>query len=386
MHRTSNTFSVLQATAATLGLTILLWSVGLPSLRFAEAANVTYFKDTLSTSAPSVASNHTIQFTTPTGAANGSTVTVVFPAGFTGAGSIVATDIDVATTSDFTVAANCAGSEKVSAAFSSNTLTLTFCSGDGGLLPANATTTIEIGTNATFPTTGTNRLINPATPQSYELSLTAGASDSGKTRVAIVNTVQVTASVDTLFTFTVAGTGGGTVVNTADTSGGTTTAQTIPFGKLVSGVASTAVQQLTIVTNARQGFVVTVAASSQLVSANGADIDGFINGAYTTTPTAWTAPGNTPGSENSYGHWGITSDDSTLTSTPTNSFNVGSGGNRFVSASTTPVEVFRNYGPTNGATQGQGTTKVGYKVQISPLQEAADDYQATLTYVATPVF
>ena len=143
MHRTSNTFSVLQATAATLGLAMLLWSVGLPSLRFAEAANVTSFKDTLSNSAPSVVSNHTVQFTTPTGVANGSTVTLSLPS-FT-VGSVNFADIDVATTSNFSLAANCAGTEKIGAAFSGTTLTLTFCSGDGGLIPANGTTTIKIG-------------------------------------------------------------------------------------------------------------------------------------------------------------------------------------------------------------------------------------------------
>ena len=40
MYRASNAFSVLQATAAIVGLAILLWSFGLPSLRFAEAANL----------------------------------------------------------------------------------------------------------------------------------------------------------------------------------------------------------------------------------------------------------------------------------------------------------------------------------------------------------
>jgi len=385
MHKASNALTVLQAIAAVAGIAIVLWSIGFPTLRFAEAANVTSFSDTLSDSAPSVVSNHTIQFTTPTGVANGSTVTVTFPSGFTGAGSITATDIDVATTSNFSVAANCAGSERVGAAFSGNVLTLTFCTGDGGLIPANGTTTIKIGTNATFGGTGTNQLTNP-TAGSYEINLTAGASDSGDTRVAIVDNVTVSASVDTLFTFTVAGTAAGVTVNTADTTGASTTATTIPFGRLQSNVASTAAQRLTVVTNARGGFVVTVTADSQLVSANGADIDGFANGAYTSTPAAWSAPGNTPGSENTYGHWGITTDDDSLTQSPTNPYNVGSGGNRFVSASTTPVEVFRNYGPSNGATQGQGTTLVGYKAQISPLQEAADDYTAVLTYVATPVF
>ena len=181
-----------------------------------------------------------------------------------------------------------------------------------------------------------------------------------------------------------AGVAGGTTVNTADTTGGTTTATTIPFGTINAGVASTAAQRLTVVTNARSGFAVTVKADSQMVSSNGADIDGFANGAYTTTPTAWTAPTGTPGSENTYGHWGLTSDDDSVTGG--NLFNVGAGGNRYVSASTTPVEVFKHTGPANGTTQGVGTTLVGYKVQRSALQEAAEDYTATLTYVATPVF
>jgi hypothetical protein len=385
MHRASNAFSVLQATAAILGLAILLWSLGLPSFHFAEAANVTRFSDTLSDSAPGVASDHTIQFTTPTGVANGSTVVLNFSDGPFVVGSVDYTDIDVATTSNFTVGPSCALSEKVGAAWSGTTLTLTFCSGDGGLIPANGTTTIKIGLNATSQVAGNAQLTNPSVG-SYQIPLTAGASDSGETRVAIVNTVLVTASVDTLFTFTVAGTPGGTTVNTADTTGGTTTPTSIPFGKLVANVASTAAQKLTVVTNARNGFVVTVMADSQLVSANGADIDGFIDGAFTSTPTAWTAPGGTPGQEKTYGHWAITTDDATLTSGLTNPYNVGAGGNRFVSASTTPVEVFRNDGPTDGVGQGTGTTKVGYKVRIGPLQEAAEDYTATLTYVATPVF
>ena len=384
MHKASNALSVLQATAAIVGLAILLWSFGLPSLRFAEAANVTSFSDTLSSSAPSVPSNHTIQFTTPTTVANGGTITIVFPAGFTGTSSLVATDFDVTTTSNFSVASNCAGSEKVSAAFTGLTLTLTFCATDGGLLPANATTTIKIGNHATFGGTGSNRISNP-TIGSYKLDLTAGA-NTGSTRVAIVNTVLVTANVDTLFTFSVAGTAKNTVVNTADTTGGVTTATSIPFGTINAGTASTAAQLLSVTTNARGGFVVTVTASSQLISSNGADIDGFKDGAYTTTPVVWASPLATLGSENTYGHWGVTTDDGALTSGFTNPFNTGAGGNRYVSASTTPVEVFRNGGPANGAGRGVGTTTVGYKIERSALQEAANDYQATLTYVATPVF
>jgi hypothetical protein len=223
-------------------------------------------------------------------------------------------------------------------------------------------------------TTGEQQITNPAIG-SYEINLTAGASDSGSTRVAIISTVTVTASVDTLFTFSVAGVAGNQTVN-GTTTGATTSATLIPFGVLESGVASTAAQDLTVVTNARNGFVVTVTADGQLRSSTGADIDGFRNGNYDVTPVGWEGPSSVVGSEETYGHWGLTSDDvDHFAATQT-----------YVSASTTPVEVFTHSGPTDGTTTGQGTTRVGYTVQIGSLQEAADDYQATLTYVATPVF
>ena len=81
MHRTSSSFSVLQATAVIVAMSILLWSLGLSSFRFAEAANVTTYSDTLSNSAPGELSNHTIVFTTPTGVANTETITVDFADG-----------------------------------------------------------------------------------------------------------------------------------------------------------------------------------------------------------------------------------------------------------------------------------------------------------------
>ena len=384
MHkRASNAFSVLQATAAIAILAMILWSVGLPSFRFAEAASVTSFSDTLSDSDLNVVSNHTIQFTTPSGVGAGQTIVITFPDGASdfNLSTIGAEDIDLASTSDYSVQNGAASGQTWGV--STSTFSITLTSGTA-VLSSNATVTIQIGTHATFGGGSQTQIVNPNAAGSYEINLTAGASDSGSTRVAILDDVTVTASVDTLFTFTVAGVAGGTTVNTADTTGGTTTATTIPFGTINAGVASTAAQRLTVVTNARSGFAVTVKADSQMVSSNGADIDGFANGAYTTTPTAWTAPTGTPGSENTYGHWGLTSDDDSVTGG--NPFNVGAGGNRYVSASTTPVEVFKHTGPANGTTQGVGTTLVGYKVQRSALQEAAEDYTATLTYVATPVF
>ncbi len=374
MHRTSNAFSVLQATAAIVALAIILWSVGLPSFRIAEAANVTSVSDTLSTSEPGVDADHEIVFTTPTGVLNTEEITVSFADGPFVINAVTFNDIDVSTTSgSFSLAADCTGSEMASAAFSGTTLTITMCLNDGGLIAPNGTTTILIGENAG----GTDQLTNPALGV-YDIEITAGSgADTGETSVAIVSTVTVTASVDTYFTFTVAGTAFGTSVN-GTTTGGVTTGTAIPLGVLnpATGVASTAAQLLDIDTNARNGFTVTVTADGQLRSSNLADIDGFSNGTYITSPSAWVAPSASLGSENTYGHWGITSNDT----------DVFASSQTFVSASTSPVEVWTHNGPANGTTAGVGQALVGYTVQVSALQEAAEDYQAILTYVATPVF
>jgi hypothetical protein len=362
-------------------MSIVLWSLGLSSIHFAEAANVTTYTDTLSTSEPSVASNHTVTFTTPTGLTAGQSIVLTFPSGFADISNLVAADVDlfVSGDEDLIDGAASAGNWNVTAAAQ----TLTITSGTDVMAP-NATATIEIGTNATFGSAGVNQITNP-TAGSYKIDVTSGA-DNGSTRVAIVPVVTVTASVDTLFTFTVTGVAGGSTVNTADTTGGTTTATLIPFGQLDALTASTAAQDLTVNTNSSNGFVVTVTADGQLNSQTGADIDGFRNGNFDTTAVGWEPPTPSIGLEETYGHWGITSDDAALTSGFTNPFNAGAGGDRFVSASTTPVEVFRHGGPADGTITGQGTTRVGYKVEISALQEAAEDYTATLTYVATPVF
>ena len=380
MQKTEKTVILLKTIATIAGLAIIFWSLGLPSIRFADAANITAVSDTLSDSAPSVVSNHTISFVTPTGVANGATTTVAMPAGFN-VTTVVFTDVDFATTSNYSVAATCSGSEKVRFSKSGQNLLFSFCPGDGGTLIAGATTTIRIGTNATFGSAGVNRIVNPASEGSYEIVFTVGASDSGRTRVVILNNVAVTASVDTIFTFVVAGVASGQSVNGVTTTGGTSSTS-IPFGRLQSGVATTSAQMLTVNTNASNGYVVTVQLSQPLQSSTGADIDGFVNSSYTNTPVAWSGPSSVLGSENTYGHWGITSDDATTTRSAPDEFNNA----EFASASTSPTVVMSHTGAANGTGTGVGTTKVGYKVQIGGLQEAGDDYTTTLTYVATPTF
>ncbi len=374
MHRASNTFTVLQAIAVVVTLAVVLWSLGLPTLQFATAAAVTSYSDTLSESTPSVASDHTITFTTPTGIANGGTIVLDFSDGPFVIGSVDETDVDVLdNTTDLNVSGDCSvGTEEVDAVFTAGpTLTITFCAGDGGSISASGPVTIKIGSNATYGgDTGDAdaQMTNPVVG-SYQIPLTAGASDTGEARVAIVDNVTVTASVDTLLNFSVGGVADAQTVHGTST-GTTTSATAIAFGELNANEPRTGAQDLTVSTNAANGFTVTVTADGQLTS-NGSDIDGFRDGSYDASPVAWAQPTASVSDENTWGHWGIISDDTDLFPTT----------ETWVSASTTAVDIMTYTGPVQAT-----TTRVGYTVEISPLQEAGENYQAILTYIATPVF
>lgn len=339
----------------------------------AQAANLTEVSNTLSDSDVSALSNHTIAFSmsaSSTGLAAGQTITVTFPAGFS-MGSVAFGDVDLSINGvDQPIAAAASGGTW-GAAVAGQVLTIT--SGTDTLV-ANDDIVIRVGTNAAG---GTNRVTNP-TAGSYEFYVTAGTVDTGRTRVAILDNVDVTAIVNTSFTFVVAGLATSTDVNGTSTTG-STTATAIPFGTLAAGVPEVLGQSLSVTTNARNGFVVTVEQDQNLLSSTGADIDGFIDGAYTNIPAAWAAPTNNIGNENTWGHWGLTSEDADLN---TNEF----GTALFVAASTTPRQVFSHTGPADGTTVDIGRTEVGYAIQITPLQEAGDDYNTILTYIATPTF
>lgn len=376
MIRTSHTFSILQAIAVIVALTTILWFVGAPTLRFAQASTVTSFSDTLSDSAPSAVSNHTIEFVTPSGLDTGKVITITFPAGFTGIDTLSFADIDIMIDEvAVTLGADALG-DTWGVHPSGQSIDIT---NDSVTIPAGATVVIKIGTNATD---GIAQITNPATATSYEVVINLGKNDIGSTRVTIADVVSKATSADTLFTFSVAGVVAATPVNTSDVTNEATTATAVPFGELLADTAKTAAQTLVVNTNATNGFVVTVQAVQQLQSTNGAYINGFRNGGFDATPIAWEGPERTPGNENEYGHWGLSSADTTLTAGLSDLY---TGGNNFVAASTTPIEVFRHNGPTDGSGAGQGTTEVIYKVEVSALQEAAIDYTAILTYIATPV-
>lgn len=350
---------------------LVLWSVGV-SATTAQAANLVSVSNTLSDSGPSVTSAHDIRFTIPAGSslASGQQVSITFPAGFTGVSSLV--------TGNLTVTVN--GGAATHTGFSAvGAPTITFA---GITATSGDIVRVRIADGV---------VTNPAVINSYEftISLANAGADIGRTRVAIVNYVTVTAIVETLFEFQVFGLATTSVVNGTSTTGSSTPTQ-IPFGVLNHGVVYTLGQELTVRTNARNGFVVTVEQDGGLRSSNGADIDSFTNGTNVSVPAAWVAPNaliNPAASllnENMWGHWGLTSNDASINGI--DEFNTGGGGDRWVAASTTPRAIFTHNAPADGVTQNYGLARVGYRVQISPLQEAAADYQTTLMYIATPTF
>ena len=110
-------------TALVLGLILVL--IGLYDLiPLVKAGAISSYKDTLTDSRPSTAANHTIQFTVASAVHEGDTITLTFDSGFD-TSTIVEDDVDITDDGvDLTTAADCTGTEKASAAMSSDVLTL----------------------------------------------------------------------------------------------------------------------------------------------------------------------------------------------------------------------------------------------------------------------
>ncbi len=372
-------------------LALLSWTLGLPAwIHNANAATVGEFSDTLSDSDLGVDAVHTIQFELENDITASETLTVTFDPltqafDLTG---IVNGDIAISAVSGGTITQVAAvgacggGGDEIYMSDIDTTddyIELTTCAGS----------TITAGTVVQIVVGSGNFINNPTTAGSYVIRLGGTMEDTGDTRIAIIDDVTVTASVDTIFTFSVNGVDADVQVNDDSTlTSGTSTATTVPFGTIAPGVAKLMAQELRVDTNALNGFSVTVFADQVLTAGNGATIDEFIDGSGIASSTLWQGPAGTLGVTDTYGHWGLTSDDNAVSSS-TNAGLWGIGETAYVGNFIgNPVEVFYHGFPVEYSQGGMGvgSTTVAYKVEISNLQEAAQDYTATLTYIATPVF
>ncbi len=350
---THNVRAHYRALAILVAASLVFWSAGLYATT-AQAANLVEVENLISDSAPGATNvTHTVSFTIPSDTTDPTTeVTITFPAGF---------DVDGVTAgsgSTGSMSLSDAGQDVIASGFTAN---------------ANDEVVVEI-----------EGVENTGTVGSYEITLATDAGDTGATRIVIIDTVTVTAEIDTVFDFVISGTTTGVTVNGVTTTGDTTATE-IDFETLSPNTEYMLAQQLNVTTNAGNGFVVTVESDTggNLVSATGAEISQFVDGDAQASPQAWDEPANDVLDDTTWGHWGLTSADGTLSgSSVTYTF----GSDEFIAVTGSPQPVFYHGGPSDGVTEDIGQTLVGYKIEVTPLQQAADDYQTTLTYIATPTF
>ncbi len=235
---------------------------------------------------------------------------------------------------------------------------------------------------------------NPATEGSYQVDIVTSSSgaevEKSAVRIYILDDVIMTAHVDPTLQLVVTGVASSTALNGTALCNMTTTATTTDFGTLNPGVAKTICQTLGVTTNATAGFTVTVEQDNELENTTGDNINSFNNspdGTGSTTAEAWGIPAGLLDADHTYGHMGVTSNDTDLaTATGYEELYNAVNTPHYVGLdAANPQEVMHHDGPADGSTQDKGLIMVGYTAEIDALQQAGD-YTNTLTYIATAIF
>ncbi|MCK5320262.1 hypothetical protein KAJ61_02635 [Candidatus Parcubacteria bacterium] len=249
----------------------------------------------------------------------------------------------------------------------SATAQLIDCVVDAGEALASTTATSTIITDAA----------NPSTTGDYSVTISTHESDgteieSSEVKIYIIDEVTVTAHVEATLSFSIATT------TPHDSVGGesftsTSSPTALAFGALVANTEYLMGHLLTVATNADDGYTVTVQQDDDLENGAGAIIDGYS----TSSSALWPNPITTDiNDETTWGYFGLTSDDSDVSAT-SSKYQGFDGTDAFT--------IMTHDGPANNEGVGIGTTTVGYKIEVSALQEAGD-YQNALTYICTPIY
>lgn len=186
--------------------------------------------------------------------------------------------------------------------------------------------------------------------------------------------IAITASVESTFSFTV------TEVTTGSVNGASidvtgTSANSIPFGVLTSDTPKIAAHDLTVVTNADNGYQVTVKALATPPLSDGTNnIDTFTG--TNAIPVPWSGPTSTTENDNT-GFFGYTTTDTTLSGTQ-DRFD----GNEWAGTTTTADEV--SYSGT-APTVSEQTKRIGWQIEADSYQPPGN-YSGTVILVATPTY
>ncbi len=200
----------------------------------------------------------------------------------------------------------------------------------------------------------------------YSDSSCTTAVDNATIMFIYTNGQLVSLTVDPTLSFSVASVASGQTVNGATTNVATSTT-TIPFGTVTTSTDVVAAHDLTVTTNATNGYTLYTRYTGQLTNGSGATIDDV------------SGTNATPASFDTGEAFGYTTNDATLSSAPVDRF-TSSGGNKWASFTTSNAEVA--YADSAVDTD---TTRVGYQVGIAGTTEAGT-YTTTVVYTATPTY
>ncbi len=236
---------------------------------------------------------------------------------------------------------------------------------------------------ATTTTIYVDNVSNPSATGRYNVLI--GSYDSGDTdlehgdaAVYITDALEVSAWIGSILNFEM------TNENVSEVNGvtitGSSTLDTLPFNELNISASSTLAQTLTMQTNAKNGFSCTVQQDQELTNQSNHTINSFDNSpdgtGSSTSPHTWNAPTGELNAYHTYGHLGLTTDDSSLSS-------LDFSGSKYAGLNgTEPLEVFYNNGPVIHPVIGSGKAHIAYTIEISALQEEGV-YNSNLTYVCT---
>lgn len=229
-------------------------------------------------------------------------------------------------------------------------------------------------------------ITNPTEANSTFYARVVTYSDTGSTEIDSIalgaavldaTSIAVTADVASTFTFAVAAATTG-VVNGANITVTDTTDTTIPFGVLAAGSEKVAAHDVSVYTNANNGYTVTVKTLAVPPLVDGSNnIDSYTEP--NNAPLAWSAPAGGTANENT-GFFGYTTNDSSLGTGTADRF-TSLGGNKWAGFTTSPLEVA--YSATG--VSSEETTRVGWQAEVNSLQPAGS-YTGTVILVATPTY
>ena len=384
------------------GLTISSQSATLSTLFFTSglSSNAISQTDVVVTNSTAV---HTLTFTTATSVPSGGHIIITFP------GSGVNTASPSASTFSFNNMSSSNPSDVIFNGVTCSNVAVTAPTIDcttSGSVSSSTPITVLIGctSGTTSCSTQAPRLINPTKTNAagnrdlwtVYVTTTDGSSnplDTGKALIGTIDSVEVKASIDNSFTFTIAGGFQGTgsyAVNTGNTTGCTTTdtvsagvstdtATLVDLGILTTASLNTHAQLITVTTNGGGGYVLTATSSGHLRNdASGAFI------LDSTTPAVFPSSGpwfgvRPCGLDTQFGGtpWAANSTNTVRGSGAKYGWPTQTTALTLASDSTGPID-------TNLVT-GNGITTIEYAAGIDTTNPAGD-YMTRITYVATATF